>query len=81
MEIMENLNELVKISTEIITEKHFKTRMRHIPAFFYIKMYEKSLVYYGLAVYIKKCDLQKLGFQMVINVTNDFSEIFTQNRY
>ena len=55
--------------------------MKHIPAFFYIKMYEKSLVYYGLAVYIKKCDLEKLGFQMVINVTNDFSEIFTQNRY
>ena len=75
---MENL---VKISTEMITENQFKNKMEKVPDFFNIKMYESSLVYYGLAVYLKKEDLEKLGFQKVIDITNEYQGIFIQNKY
>ena len=75
---MENL---VKISTEMITENQFKNKMEKVPSFFNIKMHESSLVYYGLAVYLKKEDLEKLGFQKVIDITNEYQGIFIQNKY
>lgn len=76
---MEYSHTSIKISTNLITEEAFKFRMSKVPEFFEIKMNEDKLFIYGLALYISEEDAAKIGFQKLVNITNEFKEVFELN--
>ena len=71
----------IKVSNKTITEAEFEFKMSKIPDFFWIKIHKDKLYYRELSIYISKEDADGLGFQNIVNITNEFNDIFNRDMY